>query len=178
MRWLAGLTLAAGVFATATALPAKESKKGEQPAIFRELADCRATADREARLACYDRRVDVFVAAAEKGDILVADRKQLQEARRGLFGFAAPLGKLLGFGGGDDAAEEIKRIETTVASARQIESGWRLAFAEGGVWEQIDVKNFVMSPRVGQKARISKAALGSYFVSVNGQPGIKMRRVE
>ena len=179
MRGYAGAIVAAAMLAGSTAGWAKDrARKDEPPAIVRELVDCRATANRDARLACYDRQVDVFVAATEKGDIVVTDREQLQKARKGLFGFAAPIGKLLGFGGDDDDKDEIKRIETTVASVRRVEGGWRLGFAEGGVWEQNDVKNFVMSPKVGQKARISKAALGSYFVSVNGQPGVKFRRVE
>ncbi|MFC4293863.1 hypothetical protein ACFO0A_02195 [Novosphingobium tardum] len=156
----------------------KAAKDKAPPEVVRQLVECRQIADNAARLACFDRQVAVFAEATQSHEIVVADRKDIQEAKRGLFGFAAPVGRLLGFGGGDDEATEIKRIDTKVATVRSIPNGWRLSFDEGGVWEQVDLKNFVMSPKIGQKAAITKGAFGSYFVSVNGQPGIKMRRVE
>ena len=84
-----------------------------------------------------------------------------------------------GLGGGTDSPEdELKRIDTEVSSVSYGRGGvLRIAFVEGGAWEQTDTRNFAISPRAGQKAYILKGALGSFFVSVNGQPGIRMRRV-
>lgn len=162
----------------ALARPKDKQAPAQSPEVYQSLIDCRLIADPTARLGCFDRQVAALAEATEKRDIVIADRKEIEETRRGLFGFTAPLGRLLGFGGDDDKTPEIKRIDTTVAGVGRVEGGWRLTFQEGGVWEQTDVKNFVMSPKVGQKASIIRGAFGSFFVSVNGQPGIKMRRVE
>jgi len=150
----------------------------EQPEAFRQLLECRSLTDAAQRLACYDAKAATLDAATQSREIVITDRAHMQEARRGLFGFAAPLGRMFGIGGDDDA-NEIKQIDTTVTEVRAIADGrWRITFAEGGTWEQTDTKNFPMSPKVGRKARISRGVLGSYFVSVDGMPGIKFRRVE
>jgi len=174
---LAG-TAIVGSLVAAPALGRDPQVKSEMPLMFRQLVECRAIADPAARLACYDARVSDLDKAAQAKDIVVADRQEVRQARKGLFGFSLPnVGKL--FGGGDDDADEVKRIDTTVSSVGSTRSGnLRLVFAEGGTWEQIDVRNFVMRPKPGQKAIITKASLGSFYVSVDGQPGIKMRRVE
>lgn len=152
----------------------------EPPAAFRAVLDCRALADPTQRLACYDAKVTALDSATKSNEIVVTDRARLQEARRGLFGFAAPIGRMLGIGnGGGSEADEIKQIDTTVTEVRGSKGGgWKLTFAEGGTWEQTDTKSFPMSPKVGRKARISRGALGSYFVEVDGMSGIKFRRVE
>lgn len=152
----------------------------EAPAAFRAVLDCRTVAEPTQRLACYDAKVAALDSATQANDIVVTDRARLQEARRGLFGFAAPIGKMLGIGGGGgDEADEIKRIDTTVTGVRGSKGGgWKLTFAEGGTWEQTDTKGFPMAPKVGRKARISRGALGSYFIEVDGMSGIKFRRVE
>lgn len=177
------LLIAAAVLITAGAAgQAKEraaDKPPETPALFRQLTDCRAIADAAQRLACYDRQVAALDAATQSREIVIADKQQVRQARRGLFGFTAPLGRLLGIGGGDDDAEEIKRLETTVTEVRRTREGaLKLVFGENGTWEQIDTRSFGLTPRVGNKAVISKGALGSYIISVDGMPGIKFRRVE
>ena len=104
----------------------------------------------------------------------------MRKTRRGLFGFTAPIGRLLGLGGDKDEAEReaIDKLETKVARVgRTADGGWRLTFDEAGTWDQIDTRGWVMSPKVGQVAVISRGALGSYVVSVDGQRAIKMRRV-
>lgn len=156
------------------------------PELYRQMVACKDIAAAAERLACYDRQVAAFDAATKTREIVIADREEVQRARRGLFGFAAPVGRLLGFGGdgGSEAAsgpdrEEIDKITTKVARVgRASGGGWKLTFEEAGTWEQIDTRSWVMAPRAGQSAEIERGALGSFFVSVDGQRGIKMRRVE
>lgn len=172
----AAMLLAAGAPAVAD-----QPQKAEGPELYRQLVACKDLADPGERLGCYDRQVAAFAAATDKRDIVIADREEVRKTRRGLFGFTAPIGRLLGMG--EDAkgkdADEIDTLETKVARVgRSSGGGWRLTFEEGGTWEQIDTRGFVLSPKIGQKAVISKAALGSYFVSVDGQRAIKMRRVQ
>lgn len=175
---------ALGIAATMTTSPALAEKSApaamEPPAAFRAVLDCRTVTDPTQRLACYDAKVAALDGATQSNEIVVTDRARLQEARRGLFGFAAPIGKMLGIGnGGGSEADEIKQIDTTVTDVRGSKGGgWKLTFAEGGTWEQTDTKSFPMTPKVGRKARISRGALGSYFIEVDGMSGIKFRRVE
>jgi hypothetical protein len=158
---------------------ADENKPEGPPQLFRELLDCRTMADPTARLACFDQRVAALEAASQKKDIMIADREQVRKARRGLFGFAAPIGKLLGFGGDDDNSEEaVKRLETTVISVTARNGNLVLTFAEAGTWEQTDRYGFPLRPEPGNKAVITRGAVGAYFVSVDGMAGIKFRRVQ
>jgi hypothetical protein len=151
----------------------------DPPEVYRQLMDCRAIADDAQRLACYDRRTQALDVAARSRDVIISDKNALKEVRRGLFGFAAPIGKLMGFGGDGTAdEEEVKEIETTVLDATRIRAGWRLYLADGSTWEQNDTRDFVLSPKVGNPVRISRGALGTYFVSVKGQRAIRMRRVK
>jgi hypothetical protein len=158
-----------------------DDKKGPEgsPQLYRELIDCKLLTEPAARLACFDQRVAALEAATAKKEIMIADREQVRQARRGLFGFAAPIGKLFGFGGqSEDDEEAIKRLETTVAAVSSRNGNLVLRFAEAGTWEQTDRFGFPLRPKVGNKAVISRGALGAYFVSVDGMAGIKMRRVE
>lgn len=167
-----------GVLLAAPASGREPQIGAETPLLFRQVVDCRAVADATARLACYDSRVSELERATISKELLVTDRKEIRQARHDLFGFTLPkIGKL--FGGGGEDADEIKRIDTTVRSVGTTRDGsLRLVFAEGGTWEQIDVRNFVIRPKPGLKAVITKAFMGGYYVSVDGQPGIKMRRVD
>jgi hypothetical protein len=159
---------------------AAEEAKPAEPELYRQMVACKDIPDPAARLACYDRQVTAFDTATRNKDIVIADREEVRKTRRGLFGFTAPIGRLLGLSGNKDEEEreEVDKLETKIAKVgRSGDGGWRLTFEEAGTWEQIDTRGWVMSPKVGQVAVISRAALGSYLVSVDGQRGIKMRRV-
>ena len=136
---------------------------------------CRQIADPAARLACFDAQAATLAGAAERADIVVADREQVEKTRRGLFGYSVGSAPLLDAAGGT----EVKRLDTTVTSARRARSGgWIITLAEGGTWEQIDSKPLALSPKPGQKVAVTKGSLGSFFVSIDGQPAIKMRRIQ
>jgi len=170
------------VFALLSALPAAAARKSEesapQPELFKQLMDCRTIADSAERLSCFDRQSAALDEATRKKEIVVADKQAVQRAKRGLFGFAAPVAQLMGFGGSEDDSGEIKEVTTTVQSARQNANGWTITFADGSTWEQNDMKEFVLSPKPGNEARITRGALGTFFVSIKGQSGVKMRRVQ
>lgn len=168
---MGGLALIAG------AAQAKDKEPAPPPAAYQKLAACKEIADPAARLACYDREMTDFAKATSAGEIVIADKATVRETRRGLFGFTLPRINL--FGGGDDDKDEVKEIESTISSARQFGYGsWRITLPDGAVWEQTDSQRLVMDPKTGQKIRIRRAALGSYMVNVDGQPAIRMRRVQ
>ncbi|MCJ2188154.1 hypothetical protein [Novosphingobium beihaiensis] len=156
---------------------AKDGQDSAQPPeLYRQLIDCRNITAATERLACYDRQTAAFEEAARKREIVISDKNAVKAAQRGLFGFTAPVGKLLGFGE-DDEADAVKQIESTVAGARHTRNGWRLELEDGSTWEQNDTRNFVLSPKPGNSVRITRGVLGTYFVSVQRQRGIKMRRI-
>ncbi|MCT2399675.1 hypothetical protein [Novosphingobium mangrovi (ex Huang et al. 2023)] len=155
------------------------AKDDSRPDLYRKLMDCRAMSNPDERLACYDEQTAALDEATQKREIVISDKKAIDTARRGLFGFAAPIGKLMGFGGNDDEddSDEIKEIETSVSSVRRSGSGWLLKLEDGSTWEQNDTRDFVLSPKVGNTVRIKRGVLGTYLVSVQGQRSIKMRRI-
>ncbi len=162
----------------AAPLSADRPKAGPaaQPKVFSDLLECRKIADPQARLACYDAQSAVLADATEKRQIVVADRAEVEKARKGLFGFALPVSPILGE---DGEQAEAKRLDTTVVSARRSrDGGWIIVLTGAGTWEQIDSKVLPLSPRAGQKVIVSKGAVGSYFVSVDGQSALKMRRIQ
>ncbi|GAA4051630.1 hypothetical protein [Parerythrobacter jejuensis] len=139
-----------------------------------ELRACRAIADPTERLACYDREVGVVIAATDDGSLQVVDKEEVEQTKRRLFGFSLP--KLRIFGGDD---EEIKLLQTTITRVRQIErDSWVITTEEGSVWRIKDAPMRFRAPRTGQGVEFKKASLGSYFIRVNGQLGVKGRRIE
>lgn len=149
-----------------------------RPDVLRKLVDCRAIQDATARLACYDAQVGALDVAEQRRDVVVMERKQVVEARKSLFGFSLPSLSL--FGGGDKAEKDgdsISQIETTIARARQTGYGqWSFTLADGARWVQTDSKTLAVPPAPGQKIRIRKGAMTSYFANIEGQPGIRVRR--
>lgn len=105
-------------------------------------------------------------------DIVVAERETIKDAERGLFGLSPPRLKL--FGADDD--DQIKEIERTISSFRRDETRALIfTVAYGARWRQIDSQpQFV---KAGDKVKIRKAALGSFFANIDGRSGFKVSRV-
>jgi hypothetical protein len=155
--------------------------RGEQsappPKEYRDLMSCRGIVDSTTRLTCFDSRASALDTATQSHEVVIADRQAVASARRGLFGFTAPVGKLLGFGADDEG--QLKQIESKVARVSHTGDGaWKLFLEDGSTWEQNDTRGFVLSPRVGNAVVIKRGALGSYFVAVESQRAVKMRRVQ
>lgn len=156
----------------------EKSTNQDQPVAFQTLVACLGIKEPIARLACYDEQVAAFEQATTKREIVIADKKAVEVAQRGLFGFSTPVARLLGFGGNDEAAQEIDKITTTVSGVIRNTSGWLLEFENGSTWEQNDTRDFVLSPKLGNEAEITRGLLGTFTVSVRGQRPIKMRRIK
>ena len=145
-----------------------------RPKLFEEVVSCRAIQDSAARLKCYDTQVSLLDEAQRSEEIILTDRAAIKEARKGLFGFNIPKIKIFG----SDDANEVKEIEAVIASASFGGSGrWTIELEDGARWQQIETESVNRDPKPGMKAKIRKAALGSYFVNIAGQPAIRMRRI-
>ncbi len=170
--FLAGiLTFAAG----GTCTIAKAQTLPGPPAAFTGLVQCRTIADDPARLACFDSRSAELDAATVRRDIVVMDRNQVRDTRRTLFGLAVPKLAILDA----NEADEVKQIEGVVKRARRDEDNrWIMSLQDGASWRQIDGHVLGLEPRVGSKVVVRRAALGSFMMSIERQPGIRVKRVD
>ena len=166
---LAGLPAAA-----AAQSPSQEPQ--QRPELFEALVQCRSITDDAARLQCFDTAAANLQAATERRDVVVVDRAQVRESRRRLFGLSLP--RLPIFGGGDDNEEEqVTSIESNITRAYQGEMGrWVVTLEDGSTWAQTDNNIIAGQPRPGQPVRVNRAALGTYMMRINGQPGVRAQR--
>ena len=168
-RVIAVSGLVALLFATNAAT--RERPAGPPPAAVQGLLACRSIADSAQRLACYDRASGAVAEAIQKQDLVMIDREQATEAKRGVFGFSVPsFAGLLGGG-------ELSQIEGTVAGARQnADGGWTIQLADGSIWSQTDDWPG-LDARAGKKVTIKRGSLGSFWLTIPGSNGIKVKRI-
>ena len=155
---------------------AAQAKPEGRAAVLQSLLDCKAKTDPTERLACYDAAAGAIDTAEQKGDIVVVDRAQAQQVRRQAFGFRLPSLSVFDRG---DKPEEVDSIESRIVSARTEPTGkWVLKLEDGSTWTQIDVDSPSIKPKAGMPARVRKATMGSFLLSVDGQRAFRARRTE
>ncbi len=154
----------------------------QQPRIVQELVDCRMIADDVARLACYDGKMGAFAQAQQAGDLVIADRETIREARRGLFGFSLP--KIRLFGNDDEspvsAAEEAaaRSFDGVIKSVRESQRGtYVFELEEGGTWAQTETRYIGITPRAGNRIQIRRGALGSHLGKVEDKVAFRIERL-
>ncbi len=150
----------------------------DTPAIVEELFACREIAEADARLACFDREITKVYEAQNSRQLVIADREQVRETKKGLFGFTLP--KLGIFGNSDEDKEEtIREITSTISSIRRMGNGRYLLVLETGArWMQTDSTPVLGSPREGDEVIIKRAAMGSYMAKIEGRRAMRVRRVD
>ncbi len=176
---VAPFAFAALMLVAASPLAAQDDK-GES-AYVTALRACQAKTDPADRLACYDTAVASIVAASSEGEVRVVDREEVRQTRRKLFGFALP--DLGIFGGRSDKEDpeqeqEFTTLQTTIASVRQSAGTYVIVTQEGAEWRLDELPTRLMKPKPGQPLEIRKGALSSYVLRINGQKGVKGRRVQ
>jgi hypothetical protein len=171
-RIVAFIALAALVPVSAPAKPRLQDARSN--ALLQALAACRGVADEKARLDCYDGASARLAEAVDKKELVVMDRQEIRETRRSLFGFSVPNIPLFrGESGGDDG-----KLETVIAGASSLGSGkWQIRLEDGAVWQTNETRLGLADPRPGQKIVIQRGTLGNYFLRINGQRGVRGRRV-
>ena len=167
---LAGAAVAALLIAGAAAA----AEPAPHAAAFQAVLDCRGQSDDAKRLACYDAAAGRMASAEKTGDIVVIDKAQAREAHRQAFGLTLPTLDFITRGLGH---EEIDRLDGVVKSASPDGFGkWTIVLADGAVWRQISDETLNRRPRPGSKVTIKKAMMGSFMMSIDGQPGIRVHR--
>lgn len=176
-RTIARAMLVVGVgCASALAVMAQPALQGSA-VLIAGLRACRALTASAERSACYDAKVDALLGALDSGDVRLVDREQIRKTKRQLFGITMPDIDILN-GDGKDEEEISGLFETTIASGRQTgPATWRFTTAEGAVWEINNPPRKIAPIAAGDKVVFKKASLGYYFIRINGQLGVKGRRV-
>jgi hypothetical protein len=145
------------------------------PAVVQSVLDCRKVADNAERLACFDKATATMEHATASGDLVSIDREQRRAARRQAFGFALPSLSFLDRG---EKTEEADNLTAIVAAADEDPFGkWVVRLDGGAVWTQIDVSPLARRPHKGSVVKISKGALGGFFMTIDGEGAGKARRV-
>jgi len=168
-----GVLVAAGLVLAASGASAAPKEAGRAQ-VLKAVVDCRAIADNAARLACYDTAAGRLDEAEAKGDLIVMDREQTRQARREAFGFSLPSLDIFNRG---EAPETAGRASFTVERAwRSPEGKWVVELDTGAVWRQIDENSIRKRPEKGSTVEIRTAALGSYFMKIDGQLAMRAHR--
>lgn len=159
--------------------PAIAAEKDEAlaalPAIYTELVACKNISDAQQRLACFDTKVTALETAQASNQLVIADREQVREARRGLFGLSLPRIKL--FDGKEEKGDNVDQIEATIASVRQLRSGKMLIeLDDGALWQQTEIKN-MRTPKSGDTIIVKRGSLGSFVAKVNDGRAFKVKRI-
>lgn len=141
------------------------------------LKACRSIVDETERLTCYDTKVAEMVMASEAGDMRIVDREDVRRTRRQLFGFTVPDLDILK---GDETDKETSELlQTTITSARKTgRNSWRFTTAEGAVWEISNAPPRLAGIAAGASVEFKKASLGYFFIRIDGQMGVKGKRIE
>ena len=163
----AALTLIGAFAATlATTAQARSTPDTGTPQAVQSLLACQSIADAGQRLSCFDKAAQGLAQAMSKKEVVVIDKARANEAKRSLFGFSVPnFGAL--FGSGDDA---VNQIESTVTGAFENGyEGWTIKLADGAT--------VALPPRKGDKVTVRRGTMGSYFLKIGSQPGIRAKRV-
>ena len=151
--------------------------QAQEPDYVAALKACRSIADESERLTCYDAKVAEMVTASEAGDMRIVDREDVRRTRRQLFGFTVPDLDILK---GDETDKETSELlQTTITSARKTgRNSWRFTTAEGAVWEISNAPPRLAGISAGDPVEFKKASLGYFFIRINGQMGVKGKRIE
>jgi hypothetical protein len=142
------------------------------------LTKCRNEPDPAARVACYDGAVDAISSARAKKDIVILDKEDVRQTRRGLFGFSLP--KLPFFGGKDDdpGNEVPDEVRSTVKSARSLGYGkWRIVIEDGAIWETTEARMGFDDPKPGAAVLIERGAITNYFIKIGNGRRVSAKRV-
>jgi hypothetical protein len=172
-RFRPSILLAAGI-ATLASVPAAAQTTPESGALVGTLADCRRITDASARLACFDQAAARFVEAERTGEVVVVEREQARAARRQAFGFNLPS---LDVFNRAEGAEESDRVTLVIAGGGRDAGGkWTLTTEDGQVWRQVGSPGLRRAPKPGARAEVRRTPLGGYFMNVDGQKAIRVRR--
>lgn len=175
-------TLLAGVAAsTLAAGPALARQATGNPTD--PIYACASIPEDAARLACFDEAVAALRTKEEAGLVQTVDVGEIEKIEKEAFGFSFPsLPSIFSRNTDSDSKpkrEEVDEIYAAVKSARiQGVTGKAIVVLENGqTWEQTDTAKInASSLRKAKEARVRKAALGSFMMTVDGGRAFRVKR--
>ncbi|MEM9084488.1 MAG: hypothetical protein AAGB23_01030 [Pseudomonadota bacterium] len=171
----AGMALLFAVGSPAAAQEEAQADPRANEAFFDGLRSCRAITDDQERLSCFDEAVGAVLTASEEGEVTVIDQEEARAAKRSLFGFSVPAIEILETG--EEEKDEL--FETTIQSARYLSSSKaRMVTVEGAVWELYSIPRRQRPIEAGDKVVFKPASMNTFFVRINGQRGVRGKRVQ
>ncbi len=162
------------LFSISTGSRAADDLENKSSKLFDSLMQCRPIADPAKRVACYDSATERLASARADKSIVVVDRADVKEAKRGLFGFAQPVLKI--FSGDDDPKDA--EIVANIKGVKALASGtWRFRLEDGALWETTEAHSGMTDPTVGATVVLSKGVAGSYFAKIGKGRAVRAKRV-
>ena len=153
------------------------------------MVACRGIADSAQRAACYDGALNQLQGRVTDRQVVIVDHEQVKQDRRTLFGFgpahkaaepkAPPPPKLAKAARGSRAAaptEDLREIDSTVASASSNGEFWIIRLATGATWRTTEASNITVAPRAGTKVHIHKSPIGSFFMRIGNARAVRAVR--
>ena len=173
----AGIRIALIATLATSAGPALAKEKPAASPLVTAIDRCRQIPDPTQRLACYDAAAGALVQATNSGAVAVVDENEVKKVRHSLFGFSLP--KVPFFSGDTTANEAQDKIDSTITKVTALSNGYyQLVIADNNaVWVTTDDSISFYPPKPGQKIEIVRGALGNYFLRINGQVGVRGKRV-
>ncbi len=166
--------LAAAISITAAA---PISAQNRASASLDAITACRSIAETAARLQCFDRAAAALDEAKRTDGLVVLDRAEVKEKKRSLFGLKLPDINLFGGGKDEEQRTEISEIDTTLTKMQPTgRDRFVVQFADNSVWRTTEP--FKIPPRIGDKVKIKRAAMGSFRASFNGNYPVRVERVQ
>lgn len=170
------ILIVATALAMASPVHAKEKPKTSGAPQVTAIDRCRAIADQAQRLACYDAAAQALVNATNSGEVAVVNRGEVRKARESLFGYDAP--KIPFFSGDTSMNEERNELQSTITEVKKLYNGYyRVVIADNAIWQTADTNVSFDPPQPGQKITIVRGMLGNYWLRINGQVGVRGKRV-
>ena len=146
-------------------LSAQAAADTDQSAAISEQVDalrtCRSETDDALRLACYDTATQAVFATIDNGKAQLVTTEEVEQTRRGLFGFSMP--KLGLFSSKD--GQEMELLESTITRVRQSRRTYEITIDEGSVWRIANAPMRLRPPKAGDPIAFKKASTGIIFRS-------------
>lgn len=136
------------------------------------LRACVGIADDKVRLACLDREIALLENASvhnPAATVVLTPEQKLGLPQKRVEQIEAPVGA--------PAPATVKGLEAHIAKASGDAAGHAVVELDNGqVWQQIDSQSG-FSPRSGDLAKISKGAMGSFWLSLDSRRAARVKRV-
>lgn len=164
------------IFAAVVSTAASAQMRPMAPApALSGVVSCRTISEQTARLNCYDNAAAALARQMQTGEIVAVGRDDIRKTRRALFGLTLPS---LNIFGGEGDEPEVKQIEATISSVKDLGYGkWLLSLDSGAKWQTSEAL-IRQEPRPGQKIVIKRGTLGGYMLTVNNGKAARAMRVQ